>query len=79
VLKVPPGSPDWDAYVTDIPGVAEQFSDFVKHMFQRGEAQNVGEHGQTLSLKQIYVEFHCLQVALDSREQVSDLLLLVKI
>jgi hypothetical protein len=51
VLEIPPGSPDWDAYVTDIPGVAEQFSDFVKHMFQRGEAQNVGEHGQTLSLK----------------------------
>jgi ribosome-associated translation inhibitor RaiA len=59
-LEVPPGSPDWHAHVTHISGLAEQFSDLVEDMFQRGEAQNIGEHGQTLSLKRVCVEFHGL-------------------
>jgi hypothetical protein len=59
-LEVPPGSPDWHAHVTHISGLAEQFSDLVEDMFHRGEAQNIGEHGQTLSLKRVCVEFHGL-------------------
>jgi hypothetical protein len=49
-------------------------------MFQGGEAEYMGEHGQTLALREICVEFIVfLQVALGSREWASDLLLKVKI
>ena len=55
-LEVPPVSPDRDAYVADIAGLTEQFSDFVEDLFQRGKAEDVGELGQTLALREIRVE-----------------------
>jgi hypothetical protein len=42
-VEVPPGFPDRDAYVSDIAGLTEQFSDFAEDMFQRGAAEETGE------------------------------------
>jgi hypothetical protein len=41
-LEVPPGPPDWNAYVTHIDNLAEQFPELVEQVFQHNDSQNIG-------------------------------------
>jgi len=60
-LKIAPGSPDWDAHISGVNNLLEQFPESVDEMLEHDEARNSCDHAGGYHLE--------LRAAMDKLEQ----------